>query len=45
MLQEIVSGVKLPHTFTLLIKGQVFEDDNGALLLAVKQRTGNRPKY
>jgi hypothetical protein len=38
MIQEIVSCIKLPHTFTSTIKCQVFEDNNGALLLAVNQR-------
>ena len=45
MLQEIASGIKLPRTFTSTIKCQVFEDNNGALLLAVNQRITNRTKY
>ena len=45
MLLEIVAGVKLPHTFEATIKCQVFEDNNGALLLATNQRITNRTKY
>jgi hypothetical protein len=45
MLLVVVSGVKLPYTFTSTIKCQVFEDNNGALLLAVNQRITNRMKY
>jgi hypothetical protein len=45
MLSEIIAGVKIPHTFTSTIKYQVFEDNNGALLLAVNQRITNRTKY
>ncbi|KAI2507770.1 hypothetical protein MHU86_6666 [Fragilaria crotonensis] len=45
MLQEVASGIKLPRTFTSTIKCQVFEDNNGALLLAVNQRITNRTKY
>ncbi len=45
MLLEIVAAVKLPNTFTSTIKCQVFEDNNGALLLAVNQRITNRTKY
>jgi hypothetical protein len=45
-LQEIVSGVKLPHTFTSTIKcQQVFEDNNGAHLIAANQRITNRTTY
>jgi hypothetical protein len=45
MLQEVASGIKLPRTFMSTIKCQVFEDNNGALLLAVNQRITNRTKY
>ena len=45
MLQEIVSGVKLPNTFMLTIKCQVFEDNNGALLRAVNPHITNRTKF
>ena len=45
MLMEIVTGLKLPHTFLSTISCQVFEDNNGALLLAVNQRITNRTKY
>jgi hypothetical protein len=44
MLLEIVACVKLPNTFTSTIKCQVFEDNNGALLLAVNQSISNRTK-
>ena len=45
LLQEIVTGIKHPSTFTSTIKCQVFEDNNGTLLLAVNQRITNRTKY
>jgi hypothetical protein len=45
MLIEIIEGVKLPHIFESTVKCQVFEDNNGALLLATKQRITNRTKY
>jgi hypothetical protein len=45
MVLEIVAHVKLPHTFTSTIKCQVFEDNNGALLLAVNQRITNGTTY
>jgi hypothetical protein len=45
MLIEIIEGIKLPHIFQSTVKCQVFEDNNGALLLATKQRITNRTKY
>ena len=45
MLIEIVAGLSLPYTFVSTIKCQVFEDNNGALLLATNQRITNRTKY
>ena len=45
MLVEIIDGVNLPHTFEATVKCQVFEDNNGALLLATNQRITNRTKY
>ena len=42
---EIIDGIHLPQTFTLMIKCQVFEDNNGTLLLATNQRITNRTKY
>jgi Reverse transcriptase (RNA-dependent DNA polymerase) len=45
MLVEIIAGIKLPHTFEATVRCQVFEDNNGALLLATNQRITNRTKY
>ena len=45
MLVEIIDGINLPHTFEATVKCQVFEDNNGALLLATNQRITNRTKY
>ena len=45
LLVEITNGLKLPPDFTSTISCSVFEDNNGALLLATKQRITNRTKY
>lgn len=45
MLVEVVTALRLPPQFTSTIQCRVFEDNNGALLLATKQRITNRTKY
>ena len=45
MLTEVATGLQLPPQFISTIKCRVFEDNNGALLLATKQRITNRTKY
>lgn len=45
MLLEILEGIHVPRSFKSTIRCQVFEDNNGALLLAVNQRIMNRTKY
>ena len=45
LLGEIVKELKLPPDFKSTISCRVFEDNNGALLLATKQRITNRTKY
>ncbi|KAI2500827.1 hypothetical protein MHU86_13613 [Fragilaria crotonensis] len=45
MLLELIDGLQLPDTFTSTVKCRVFEDNNGALLLATNQRITNRTKY
>lgn len=45
MLSEIVVALNLPPQFKSTIRCRVFEDNNGALLLATKQRITNRTKY
>ena len=46
LLSEIVKELKLPPDFKSTISCRVFEDNNGALLLArTKQRITNRTKY
>ena len=45
LLIEVTNGLKLPTNFTSTISCSVFEDNNGALLLATKQRITNRTKY
>ena len=45
MLVELVSILLLPAIFKSTIRCRVFEDNNGALLLATKQRITNRTKY
>ena len=45
MLSEIVVALRLPPQFVSTIRCRVFEDNNGALLLATKQRITNRTKY
>jgi hypothetical protein len=45
LLGEICKELTLPPDFKSTIRCQVFEDNNGALLLATKQRITNRSKY
>jgi hypothetical protein len=45
MLSEIVLVLRLPPQFVSTMRCRVFEDNNGALLLATKQRITNRTKY
>ena len=45
MLIEVIGGLNLPSQFKSTIQCRVFEDNNGALLLATKQRITNRTKY
>lgn len=45
MLSEVVVALKLPPQLKSTIRCRVFEDNNGALLLATKQRITNRTKY
>ena len=45
MLLEVVSGLSLPDEVKATIRCRVFEDNNGALLLATNQRITNRTKY
>ena len=44
MLLEVVSGLSLPDEVKATIRCRVFEDNNGALLLATNQRITNRTK-
>ena len=45
LLKEVLAVLKLPAEFDSTINCRVFEDNNGALLLATKQRITNRTKY
>jgi hypothetical protein len=45
LLGEICKELTLPPDFKSTIRCRVFEDNNGALLLATKQRITNRTKY
>jgi hypothetical protein len=45
LLSEVVAALRLPPQFKSTIRCRVFEDNNGALLLATKQRITNRTKY
>ena len=45
LLLEILEGLKLPSNFKSSINCRVFEDNNGALQLATKQKITNRTKY
>jgi hypothetical protein len=45
LLLEVITGIKLPPTFCTTIRCQVFEDNNGALLLATQQKITSRTKY
>ena len=44
ILIELIGGLDLPNTLKANVKCQVFEDNNGALLLATNQRITNRTK-
>jgi hypothetical protein len=45
LIAEIASGLKLKQSVQATIHAEVFEDNNGALLLATKQRLTSRNKY
>ena len=45
LLSEVIEGLHLPNQFKSSIRCRVFEDNNGALLLATNQRITNRTKY
>ncbi|KAI2513951.1 hypothetical protein MHU86_335 [Fragilaria crotonensis] len=45
LLSEVIAALRLPPQFKSTIRCRVFEDNNGALLLATKQRITNRTKY
>jgi hypothetical protein len=45
LLGEICKELTMPPDFKSTIRCRVFEDNNGALLLATKQRITNRTKY
>jgi hypothetical protein len=45
LLIEVIAGLALPITFKSTIRCRVFEDNNGALLLATRQQITNRTKY
>lgn len=45
LLKEIAAALCLPPQFRSTIKCEVFEDNNGALLLATRQQITNRTKY
>jgi hypothetical protein len=41
LIKIMIEGIKLPHIFESTVKCQIFEDNNGALLLATIQRIPN----
>ena len=45
LLGEMIDAFMIPTTTSATIRCRVFEDNNGALLLATKQRITNRTKY
>ena len=45
LIEEVLEVVGLKNTLRASIECRVFEDNNGALLLATKQRVTNRTKY
>jgi len=45
MIEEAGQALGLPYTLTSTVRARVFEDNNGALLLATNQRLTNRTKY
>ena len=45
LLRELCMELTLPPNFRSIIRCRVFEDNNGALLLATRQRITNRTKY
>jgi hypothetical protein len=45
LLAEVVKGINLPPDIPTSMSCRVFEDNNGALLLATQQKITNRTKY
>jgi hypothetical protein len=45
LLAKITTVIKLPKGFSTIVNCRVFEDNNGALLLATQQKITNRTKY
>ena len=45
LLKEVIKALLLPYNYRASIRARVFEDNNGALLLATNQRLTNRTKY
>ena len=45
LLLEVAAAVALPSTLQATIHAEVFEDNNGALILATNQRITSRTKY
>lgn len=45
MLQEIVTQLDIPHDIQSFVRATVFEDNQGAYLLAVNHRITNRTRY
>ena len=45
LLKEVIKALLLPYDYRASIRARVFEDNNGALLLATSQRLTNRTKY
>ena len=45
LIQEVTRAIRLPKLMLATIRCSVFEDNNGALLLATNQRITNRTKY
>ena len=45
LLAEVIAGINLPPDIPTTMACRVFEDNNGALLLATQQKITNRTKY
>jgi Reverse transcriptase (RNA-dependent DNA polymerase) len=45
LLAEVIAGIKLPAEIPTTMSCRVFEDNNGALLLATQHKITNRTKY